>query len=274
MRHLLSFWEDIALRLSDADRIILLSDFDGTLSPIVDRPEQAYISESTRLLLQTLTERPGTSVAIVSGRSLTDLKERVGLENLTYAGNHGLEIEGPAFSFVEPVSQKSRPMLDQLHRFLRQSLAPFRGVIVEHKGLTLTVHYRMVEARTIEEFKSLFEQIADSIRSIGRLRVTSGKKVHEVRPAVSWDKGTAISLLLNRYDTLAGDDRSVAIFLGDDVTDEDGFKVLRQSGGISVFVGDENKHSAGEYFLRSPVEVQEFLRRLAEVPNPAGRPGC
>ncbi len=265
MRHLLSVWEEMVRRLSDAERIILLSDFDGTLCPIVDQPKQASIPEPTKLLLETLARRPGISVAIVSGRSLADLKQRIGLEELTYAGNHGLEIEGPTFRFVEPVAQKARPVVDHLNRLLRQVLSPFKGVIVEHKGLTLTVHYRMVEDSAVDEFKSLFEEIADSIRSLGRVRITSGKKVHEVRPAVSWDKGTAISLLLERYNALAGSGRSVAIFLGDDVTDEDGFRALRRIGGISVFVGDENKDSAGEYFLRSPVEVQEFLRRLLSV---------
>jgi len=254
-------------RLRHADRIILLSDFDGTLCPIVDRPEQASISESTRLLLKELAQKPGISVAIISGRSLSDLKEKIGLENLTYVGNHGLEIDGPSVKFVEPVAQKSRPVLDQLHRLLGQALYPFKGVLVEHKGLTLTVHYRMLEGGAAEEFKSLFDQVAHTIRSLGKVRVTSGKKVHEFRPAVSWDKGTAIRLLLERYRSLHASDRSIAIFLGDDVTDEDGFRVLRTEGGISVFVGEENRRTEGEYFLRSPAEVQHFLGRLASIPR-------
>ena len=199
MKHLLSVWEDMARRLSRADRIVLLSDFDGTLCPIVDRPEQASIPESTRLLLQELAQKPGFSVAIISGRSLSDLKARIGLENLTYAGNHGLEIEGPSLKFVEPVAQRSRPVLDQVYRFLRQALSPFKGVLVEHKGLTLTVHHRMLEGEAVEEFKSLFDQATRTIRSLGKVRMTSGKKVHEFRPAVSWDKGTAVKLLLERY---------------------------------------------------------------------------
>lgn len=265
MKYLFSVWEELSQRLKAAERIMLLSDFDGTLSPIADRPEQAFLPDATRLVLQELSRKPDIDIGIISGRSLRDLKERVGIENATYAGNHGLEIEGPTFNFVEPVAQNTRPVLGRLYQTLKHALSPFRGVIVEDKGLTLTVHYRMVDGNVIDDFKALFEQIAGGVRSLGRVRVTSGKKVHELRPAVSWDKGTAIDMLIDRQAKHSGSGNSLAIFLGDDVTDEDGFKVVQQNQGISVFVGRENQHSAAEYFLRSPDEVQEFLRWLIEV---------
>jgi len=218
--------------------------------------------EVTKELLRSLAEKPTVNVAIISGRSVHDLKQRIGLPLLIYAGNHGLEIEGPDFRFVEPAAQKTRPVLDQIHRILKQALSPLRGVIVEHKGLSLTVHYRMVEGSAMDDFRRLFEQKMVGVRSLGRIKVTSGKKVHEVRPAVPWDKGKAISLLLERFAKVSPGERTVAIFLGDDSTDEDGFKVLRRNGGITVFVGQEERPSAAEYFLRSPTEVQELLRRM------------
>lgn len=271
MEYLFAVWGDLAQRLKAAEAIALLSDFDGTLSPIVDRPEQAFLPDAARLVLQELARRPDVSVAIISGRSLRDLKDRVAIENVTYVGNHGLEIEGPTFKFVEPEAQNTRPVLSRLYQTLKHALSPFRGVIVEDKGLTLTVHYRMVDGNLIGDFKAIFEQVSGSVRSLGRVRVTSGKKVHEVRPAVSCDKGTAIDMLLERQAKHSGSRGNLVIFLGDDITDEDGFKVVRRNNGISVFVGAENQDSAADYFLKSPDEVQEFLRWLVEIRRqPAG----
>jgi trehalose 6-phosphate phosphatase len=260
LEHLLSAWSKVAPRLRDARRILLLTDYDGTLTPIAEKPELANLSESTRLVFEALTSLHGFRVGVISGRALTDLKDKVGIRGIIYAGNHGMEIEGPGISFVNPLAEELRPILRIVHYILSRTVGRIKGVIIEDKGLSLSVHYRLVEEDRTEEVKNTFHRIAGGAEVLGKIKITSGKKVYEVRPGVTWDKGKAIKLLMKRYGE--GDRRSglLPIYLGDDLTDEDGFRVIEDYGnGLSVFVGEEGQASVARYFLKSPAEVAAFL---------------
>ncbi|MBI4304426.1 MAG: trehalose-phosphatase, partial [Chloroflexi bacterium] len=171
---------------------MLFCDFDGTLAPIVERPEMAMMSGKLKSLIQSLAQQPRFTISIVSGRSLSDLRKRVGIKELIYAGNHGMEIEGPGIRFVERSAMKARPTLRLMHRLLTQALGEVKGTMVEDKGLTLSIHYRQADEEDEERVKSIFNNVVDNARSLGEIRVTAGKKVLEVRPAVNWDKGRAL----------------------------------------------------------------------------------
>ena len=265
MEQLLSAWSEVARRLQGARRILLLMDYDGTLTPIVERPELAHLPESTRMLLKALRYQPRFKVGVISGRALSDLKGRVGIHGIIYAGNHGLEIEGPGVDFVNPIAEEMKPVLRVIHQVLKRALGGSRGVLVEDKGLTLSVHYRQVAAEKAEEVQDSFERIVGSTLAAGQVRITSGKKVYEVRPAVDWDKGKAIRLLMKKYGKGGRESGLVPVYLGDDLTDEDGFRVIEKyGGGISVFVGEPDQESSARYFLRSPEEVSRFLEMLLE----------
>ncbi len=269
MQHLFSIWQEFSKRLKVASRVLLLCDYDGTLTPIVDRPELADLSEKTRQMLQTLARQSHFTVGIISGRALVDLRQKVVLSNIIYAGNHGLEIEGPGVSLVNPLAEEMRPVFRLINQVLNRALAPIKGVRVEDKGLSVSVHYRMVEEGKSEEVTNTFERVIATARSLGKVRITSGKKVYEVRPAVQWDKGEAIALLIERYGKTKTKKELLPIYLGDDQTDEDGFKVIEKHDGISVFVGEETGNSAARYYLRSPAEVEQLLERLVQ-PAPNG----
>jgi len=269
LQHLFSVWQEFSKRLKAASRVLLLCDYDGTLTPIVDRPELAELSEKTRQMLQTLARQSHFTVGIISGRALADLRQKVGLSNIIYAGNHGLEIEGPGVSLVNPLAAEMRPVFRLINQVLNKALAPIKGVRVEDKGLSVSVHYRMVEEGKSEEVTNAFERVIATARSLGKVRITSGKKVYEVRPAVEWDKGKAIALLIERFGKTKTKKELLPIYLGDDQTDEDGFKVIEKRGGISVFVGEETGNSAARYFLESPAEVEQLLSRLVQ-PAPNG----
>jgi trehalose 6-phosphate phosphatase len=267
LQHLFSVWQEFSKRLKAARRVLLLCDYDGTLTPIVDKPELAGLSEKTRQLLQALARQSHFTVGIISGRALADLRHRVGINGIIYAGNHGLEIEGPGIGLVNPLAAEMRPVFRLITQVLNKALAPIRGVQVEDKGLTISVHYRMVEEGKSEEVTNALERVIATARSLGKVRITSGKKVYEVRPAVEWDKGEAIALLIERYGKTKKE--LLPIYLGDDQTDEDGFKVIEKQGGISVFVGEETGNSAARYYLKSPAEVEQLLSRLV-YPAPNG----
>jgi trehalose-phosphatase len=242
---------------------LFLTDFDGTLVPIVEKPELAVLPEVTRKLLQALTSQRNVTVGIISGRSLVDLKEKVKVDGVIYAGNHGFEIEGPGLSFVNPIVDEIKPFFRIIRQILVLSLKTIKGVLVEDKGITLSVHYRLVDEGKTKDVEKLVERAINSPKSLGLFKVSSGKKVFEVRPAVNWDKGKAIRLIMKRYGKGGKKSGLLPIYLGDDLTDEDGFRVIEKYGnGITVYVGESKSISTATYYLISPNEVQDFLVKL------------
>jgi trehalose 6-phosphate phosphatase len=265
LEHLLVNWQQVAVRVTSARHILIVSDFDGTLAPIAGRPGEAILPERTKELLQALAKKPNVVIGIVSGRALDDLRSKVGIEGITYAGNHGLEIEGPEIVFVNPLAEQAKFTMQRLYRVLSRALSGIGGVVIEDKRLTLSVHYRLVDEEKAGQVENVFSQIVGRMRAAGRIRTTYGKKVLEVRPAVDWDKGKAISLMLDRQVNASGEGGFLPIFMGDDVTDEDGFAAIEDRGGISVFVGNEKDNSAAQYFVESPAEVQQLLGQLLNL---------
>lgn len=271
MEHLSQHSLGIASEVRLARRILLLCDYDGTLAPIVERPELAVMPERNRSLLRQLARRPDVTVGIISGRALSDLITRVGIEGLVYAGNHGLEIRGPGLRFVNPVADELRPLLSVLHHVLSRTLGTLKGVFVEHKGLSLSVHYRLAEVGK-ERIEQAVKVAVGSTPAGHRTLLTEGKKVIEIRPAVGWDKGRAVKLLMKRYGKGGRRSGLLPLYFGDDRTDEDAFKVIAAYGpGVTIRVGDAGSTSAARYFVRSPDEVSTFLQSLLDTVVPSAR---
>ena len=262
MQYLFDVWNKVAHRLKSAEHVLLFFDFDGTLTPIVDRPESTVLPAETRKLLRTLAKNRHYTVGIVSGRALADLKDKVNVDGIIYAGNHGLEIEGFGSNFLEPVAEEMRPFLQMLGQALSATLRGIKGVFVEDKGLTISVHYRSVDDTEERKVRDAFARVTDPLHVTGRIKVTQGKKVYEIRPPVDWDKGKAVAWLIANCRQARGKGGAVPLYLGDDLTDEDGFKVIEKTGGVSVFVGEGNFPSVARYFLKSPEEVTELLGML------------
>lgn len=259
MPHLLNVWPSVASRLAAVPQVLLLSDYDGTLSPIVARPELAVLPPETRQALAGLSAHPRFRVGIVSGRGLSDLRERVDLPGIIYAGNHGLEIAFANQAFIHPRAANLRPVLERAALDLRERLDTYGGVIVEDKGMTLSVHYRQASPEAIPEIRHAFDEVI-SAASPEDIRVTQGKMVLEVRPNIQWGKGQAIGKVL---ETASRD--TLPIFFGDDLTDEDGFQVVQDANGIAVFVGPARQPTRAAYRVDSPREVAETLRLLLNL---------
>jgi len=266
LEYLLSAWPAVLRQLGAARHILLLADYDGTLTPIVERPELAQLPNRVRPLIERLSQRSDITVGIVSGRALSDLRTMVGISGLVYAGNHGLEIEGPGVSFVSPLAAELRPALRVIHFVLSRALSTVKGVLVEDKGLSLSVHYRMVDPERVQEVEDIVRKTIGQAQAAGTARLTSGKKVHEIRPGVDWNKGKAVRLLMKRDGKGGRRSGLLPMYLGDDSTDEDAFRVIEAYGkGVSVFVGEPGSQSAARYYLKSPEEVCQFLEMLANA---------
>ena len=259
MAHLLNIWPSVSVQLHRADRVLLLFDYDGTLTPIAQRPADAVLAGEVRRLLGLLAANPRYIAGIVSGRSLEDLATLADIPGLIHAGNHGMEISGQGIDFVHPGAVAARGILDEVEQRLSVAVGDVPGVIVEHKGLTLTVHYRAVAAERIAEIESDVSAAALPYIEGGDIRLTLGKMVTEVRPAISWDKGRAIEKIREECG-----DSPFPIYFGDDRTDEDGFRVVQAMDGLAVFVGEPRGGTVALHQLESPREVEETLRLLVE----------
>lgn len=259
MKYLFSQWEKIYPRLKGRPVFFFL-DFDGTLSPIARTPGQAALNPRIKTLIRRLSLAPGHKVAVISGRALSDIKRKVGLKNIIYAGNHGLEIEGPKIRFEEPGSLKCVPALKNIKALLKSKLSGIKGVIIEDKSLSLSVHYRLAEGRDIAAIKTAVHEAAilDLVKQ--KVVIRPGKKVLEIKPAINWDKAKAVLWLLGRQKFALKGKPVMPIYIGDDLTDEDAFRALRHRG-LTVFVGETANSSSAEYYLKDTSEVEEFLNR-------------
>jgi trehalose 6-phosphate phosphatase len=265
MQHLFQSWQTFSDDVRAAHHLLLLSDYDGTLTPIVRRPEEAILSPEVREKLYALAQKPTSSVGIISGRSMSELESMVAVEGIYYAGNHGLEIEGPGLKFISQPAEEAKATIEDLAGQLSAALDRIAGVIVEDKGLSLSVHYRLVKQSEENLVAGTFNRITSPLLNEGKIRITSGKKVMEVRPPIDWHKGKAVEAITREIKSLLKLEPVLTIYLGDDTTDEDAFKVVHRPEGWSIFVGKENPSSSADYFLNSTTEVEEFLSRLIEL---------
>ena len=265
MQPFFSSWESFAADVRAAAHLLLLADYDGTLTPIVSRPEEAVLSPAVREKLAALVVSPFFSVGIISGRALAEVRSLVGIEGIYYAGNHGLEMAGPGIHFVSPEARAAQVIIKDLAGQLSARLSSITGVIVEDKGLTLSLHYRLVREGEVDRVADIFRQVTAPWLSEGSIRITSGKKVWEVRPPVDWHKGKAVRVIMEQVKARLSIEPLLTVYLGDDVTDEDAFRVVRRPRGWGIRVGGDNPASAAEYFLGSTAEVAGFLSRLLEL---------
>lgn len=245
-----------------AGRMLVALDFDGTLAPIVPRPADAALPPATEAILRRLVARPDTDLAVVSGRALEDVRRLVPIHGVYFAGNHGMEIDGPGVDEVYEPAAEVRPRLAACAESLRHAVGPIAGVVMEDKGLTLSVHYRLVEDPAEQEL--VRSRVHGLCGRVPGLRVTSGKKVIEVRPDVNWDKGRAVQLLLAGLQ--AGPEALLPVlFIGDDVTDEDAFRALDGTGDGVVVAAQPPEDTAASAWLRDPDEVAHLLAALADA---------
>jgi trehalose 6-phosphate phosphatase len=249
-----------ALDLTTERQPAVFYDFDGTLSEIVENPDSARLVDGAADALTSLSA--ACPVAILSGRDLADVRERIGLPGLWYAGSHGFELTGPDGTHHQnPEAAASIPVLAGAAADLADQLGRIPGVVVEHKRFGVAVHYRNAARDRVGE-------VAAAVRTAGQrttLRVTTGREVIELRPNIDWDKGKTLRWVLDYIRDNEGAGPLLPIYLGDDITDEDAFDAV-DDDGIAILVrhGDDgDRATAARYALDDPDRVREFTERLA-----------
>lgn len=237
-------------------RPAIFLDYDGTLTPIVDDPAAALIGEKEREVLRGLAA--SVPVAILSGRGLDDVKSLVALDGLTYSGSHGYEIERPDRSRSEQeAAADAVPQLDEAEKLLVGGTRRLPGVMIERKPYAIAVHTRRAESQEAREGAG--DLAREVVSQFDRLSLRGGKEIHELRPALDWDKGAALKQLLELIDG-----GPVPLYIGDDETDEDGFLAVRTLSGVGIRVGSAaGSETWADFLLDNPAEVLELLSTLA-----------
>jgi trehalose 6-phosphate phosphatase len=251
-------WRDLHLiksKVTRSEKTLVLLDYDGTLAPIVERPKEAIFPSRAKTALESLLRIPRYRVSIISGRAVEDVAAMVGLEDMIYAGNHGLEILYPGGHWVHPEAARLRPKLAEVVQGLAQELGHIPGLLIEDKGVTVSVHYRLVVADLQEEIMPRVRKVLHPFAPYFKL--TEGKKVLEVRPKISFHKGTVIYSITHLLNAKEAD---VIIYIGDDETDEDAFAALKPED-IGIKVG-ESTFSQASYFVRDTEELHDLLEVL------------
>ncbi|XP_062164220.1 probable trehalose-phosphate phosphatase D isoform X1 [Alnus glutinosa] len=283
-------------------QVVMFLDYDGTLSPIVEDPDRAFMSREMREALRDVARFFPT--AIVSGRCRDKVYKFVRLSELYYAGSHGMDIKGPSkrrkcnkVSFSEEKEEEEKtwflvlslcfkkfllliirliqgnqavffqaateflPMIDEVYKALLNKTNSIPGAKVENNKFCLSVHFRCVDER---RWAALAGQVKLVLSAYPNLKLTQGRKVLEIRPTIKWDKGKALEFLLESLGYANSDD-VLPVYIGDDRTDEDAFKVLHDRGqGLGILVSRVAKETCATYSLEEPSEVKEFLLRLVE----------
>jgi trehalose 6-phosphate phosphatase len=243
----------------------LFLDFDGTLVPIARRPDLAVLDPPGKRLIQSLSRRVPT--VIISGRSMEDVRARVGVAGVSYVGNHGLEIEGNNLKYKLIGLTEIIKLIEKIDIKLEKAFGSIPGLIIENKTCTLSVHYRLVRGANRNKAARIFTRTLAEFRNDGRVRITRGKAVWEVRPPLLWDKGRAVGWILKQAEF---QDRW-PLYIGDDRTDQDALKAVKRAG-LGIWVGSAAGKGAARFALENPRSVGHFLRwMLSEVSGRFGR---
>lgn len=246
--------KEIRQRMAGKSAAVFL-DYDGTLTPIVDHPEQAVLSDQARTTIEELAAR--CTVAVISGRDLDDVRAHVGVDSIFYAGSHGFDIAGPqGWRSVHDEGRALLPVLDQAEADLRGQISLFPGAWVERKIFAVAVHFRQALDKDIPAIEGAVDRACADHPG---LRKSSGKKVFELRPDIDWHKGKAVLWLLEVLRLDPAD--ALPLYIGDDVTDEDAFRAL-QDRGIGIVVLDGKRPTAARFSLEDTDQVRRFLQVL------------
>lgn len=249
----------IFTKMDEADKILLLLDYDGTLVSFREKPMDVATSDEVKTLLTCLIQNPKFTVVIVSGRMVHEIKQLLEIRGLSFAALHGLQIElanGKSYSW-QP-NNNIRSILEKIKEASLYKFKDEKGVYIEDKKLTLAFHYRTLAEEKIHYATEKFLEIVKKIDGNKSFEIIHGAKVVEIRPK-GWNKGKAVEYI---YTIIAESKNTLPFYIGDDTTDEDAFRAIGNRG-LTVFVSNNsNQSTTAQYWLKDPDDVLKFLRTL------------
>lgn len=254
MKYGLSMLAEIDAMLRGRRRILIASDYDGTLSAIANTPSEAHVTAAMFEVLRRVETSEGLTLVVLTGRSIEDIRRMLPLD-IVFAGNHGLEIAGGGLCFEHEEARQLRPTIERACEALRSGLSRWPNAWVENKGLTATLHFRAVPRHSQ---RALLLAARQSLAQFGpELALRVGNRTLEVRPRVSWDKGRALGYIRRKAGPF-----DACICLGDERTDESMFQVNEE--GLNIRVGGSAPTCAAHY-LKDPTDVAILLSHIVDA---------
>ncbi|MEP0069693.1 trehalose-phosphatase [Pyruvatibacter sp.] len=252
----LEHFDDIIARMAGRSPALFL-DYDGTLVPLARRPELAIAPPGLLKALSRLADL--MPVAVVTGRGRPDVMQMLGVKGIAYAGSHGFDIvDAEGTDLSGDIGDAFLPALKKASLALTALLDPIDGAFLEDKIYSLAIHYREVAEDRHAEIEAAVKAEADRHPT---LKKAGGKMIHELRPDMEWNKGTAILHVMEAMGLTP--DTSMPFYIGDDETDEDGFNAVRDIG-VGIKVGGDMGETAAHFTLQSPDAVGVFLSQLTD----------
>ncbi|HUQ85512.1 MAG TPA: trehalose-phosphatase [Candidatus Limnocylindrales bacterium] len=237
-------------RLKVSFHVLLLLDYDGTLTEIAKKPHHAILPAKTKKILNDLKLFKQLTLGIVSGRGVYDIKKLIGIEDIVYAGNHGLEWEIEKVVYVMPGISETRELYLKILSAFGPLEEKYKGIFIEDKNLTISIHYRMLNKDLRPSFLEEFENFITPYLDSPLIKLLKNKMVFDIMPNVKWGKGGFINWLISTQKS-----SPLTIYIGDDRTDEDAFSELKDAITIKVGSGE----SEANYFLHDIDDTVKFL---------------
>lgn len=242
-------------KLPRGRKIALFLDFDGTLVAIREDPAKCRLSKDMKARLRSLADSGRTCLTIMSGRSLSDVRRRVGLRNIYYGGNHGFDVSGPGLRYRHEKALSARPLVRRVKRLIEKGIAGIDGAWIEDKKFSVTLHFRQVRKGQVPLVRKVFYKAAGESLEDGSLGLIRGKKVLELTPDTAWNKGEAVLWMLRHLGH-----RWLPVYVGDDKTDETAFAAIGKKG-ITVRV-EKSRITRAQYYIEDHREVPLLLEEI------------
>jgi trehalose-phosphatase len=252
------------LARSAGRHLLLLCDFDGTLAEFDPDPHSVWLPPSIRDALNGIARNGRTTVGLVSGRRLADIRARAELGgHAYYAGFPGLEIAGEGTTFVHPDVLESRDLVQSIVAAMTPELRTLGGVFLENKDLSLVVHFRAATTDAQLRVLQIVDRHALPHVQSGRLRIMRGSCARELMPHIRWNKGTAVAWICDRVERRHGP--TWPLYVGDDVTDEDAFRFVK---GRGLGIAASDRVTGGDFKVDGPAGVELLLNALRSWDGP------
>jgi trehalose-phosphatase len=241
----------IEKRLKVSFHILMLLDYDGTLTAIAESPKNAKLSEETKKVLNKFKDLEQLTLGIVSGRGVYDIKKQINIKDIVYAGNHGLEWEIDNVVYVTPGISETRELYLKILNDFGPLEKKYKGIFIEDKNLTISIHYRMLKKSLLPAFLVEFDDFINSYLESPLIKLIKNRMVFDIMPNVKWGKGSFINWLISTQKS-----PPLTIYIGDDRTDEDAFSKLKDAITIRVGKGE----TEANYYLNDIDDTMKFLR--------------
>jgi trehalose-phosphatase len=248
-------------RIKEADLIFLVCDYEGTLVPLSQTGEEVHMADTVHEHLVELTRLPSVRLAIISSRSLIELREKINLLNAHYLCNHGLEISGPELNFHHSVAEKFRTIIHEAANTLKTQLRVERAV-VEDRGLSVGLNYRGVMENQVSSLEAKTGNLlANAVRE-RKVRMEKTRRMIEIVPAVDWDRGKAVKMLYQHYQAEFPGKKILLLYVGDDSMDEPAFRFALQAG--IPYKVTQSKITDARFYLKMQTEISRVLKLVRE----------